>query len=287
MLIAQEARADYLASFDSSLEYIDLATYEAACNAYKEAAELQRNYCGDVSGELTQLIGELNTCQFRCNFAIQNRQTSEIAYEAATIDNYIDACNNYAFYLQQQIDICGDPDGSIQATIDSLDCNDDDSDGVPNVFEDFDGNGDLEDDDIDGDGIPNYLDDDDDGDGIPTANEARDTDGNPIDTDGDGDVDYLDDDDDGDGFLTSAETGDTDGDGVDNYLDNDDDGDGVFTQFEGADTDGDGIDNYLDDDDDGDGILTADENPDPNGDGDPADAIDTDGDGIPDYLDNM
>lgn len=286
-LAAQEARADYLASFDSSLEYFDIDTYEAACAAYRDATIIQRNYCGDISGDLTQLILELNTCQFRCSFAIQNRQTAQNAFEAATIGNYIAACNNYAFYLQQQIDTCGDPDGTVQAVIDGLDCNDDDSDGIPNAFEDFDGNGDLDNDDLDGDGIPNYLDDDDDGDGIPTFNEATDSDGNPLDTDGDGDVDYLDDDDDGDGIPTTAETGDTDGDGIDDYLDNDDDGDGIFTQFEGGDTDGDGINNYLDDDDDGDGILTVDENPDPNGDGNPADAVDTDGDGIPDYLDNM
>ncbi len=286
-LIAQEARADYIASFDQSLEYVDVDTFIAACDAYNTALRTQRDYCGDVSGEITETIFSLAGCVFRCDFAERNRVSAQTAFEAATIGNYEAACTNYIFYLQEQIVYCGDPDGSIQATIDDLDCNDDDSDGVPNVFEDFDGNGDLEDDDIDGDGIPNYLDDDDDGDGIPTINEAKDADGNPIDTDGDGDVDYLDDDDDGDGLPTNSETGDTDGDGVDNYLDNDDDGDGILTQFESSDTDGDGIDNYLDDDDDGDGILTVDENPDPDGDGDPADAVDTDGDGIPDYLDNM
>lgn len=286
-LLSQEARDAYLASFASSLEYIDLVTYEAACNAYREATVVQRNYCGDIGGNLTQLIAELNSCGFRCSFAIQNKNTAQAAFEAATIGNYIAACENYQFYLEQEIQICGDPDGSIQAVIDGLDCNDDDGDGIPNIFEDFDGNMDLNDDDTDGDGIANYLDDDDDGDGVPTSAEATDANGNPIDTDGDGDVDYLDADDDGDGILTITEMGDTDGDGIMNYLDNDDDGDGLLTQFEIGDTDGDGIDDYLDDDDDGDTILTADENADPNMDGDPADALDTDMDGVPDYLDNM
>jgi hypothetical protein len=288
-LVSQDARDAYLASFDSSLEYIDLATYEAACNAYREATIVERTYCGDISGDLTQLIAELNTCGFRCSFAIQNRTTAQVAFELATIGNYVTACENYQFYLQQEIEVCGDPDGSIQLLIDDLDCEDADGDGIPNVFENFNGDidGNLDDDDTDGDGIPNYLDDDDDGDGILTIDEAKDENGNPLDTDGDGDVDYLDNDDDGDGILTLNETGDTDGDGIPNYLDNDDDGDGIFSQFETGDTDMDGQDDYLDNDDDGDGLLTVNENADPNMDGNPSDAVDTDMDGIPDYLDNV
>lgn len=288
-LLSQEARDAYLASFANDLEYIDLETYEAACNAYRESTVAQRTYCGDISGDLTQLIGELNTCGFRCSFANQNRNTAEAAFEAATIGDYIPACENYLFYLQQQIEVCGDSDGSIQMIIDDLNCNDSDADGIPDIFENFNGDidGNLDDDDSDGDGIPNYLDEDDDGDGILTINEAKDENGNPLDTDSDGDVDYLDNDDDGDGILTINESGDTDADGIPNYLDNDDDGDGIFTQFESGDSDGDGIPNSLDNDDDGDGLLTANENPDPNMDGDPADAVDTDMDGIPDYLDNV
>ncbi|OUR98324.1 hypothetical protein A9Q86_14840 [Flavobacteriales bacterium 33_180_T64] len=259
-LTALEARANYLVSFDSSLEYIDHDTYVNACNVYREALRVQRDYCGDLDGELQQTIDELNVCPFRCTFATQNRNTAQAAFEAATIGNYVEACENYMLYLEQQIEFCGDDNGDIQAVIDALDCNDDDSDGVPNNFEDFDGDMDLTNDDTDLDGIPNYLDDDDDGDGVLTIDEAKDENGNPIDTDGDGDVDYLDVDDDGDGLLTIFETGDTDGDGTMDYLDTDDDDDT---------------------------ILTADENADPNLDGDPADALDTDGDTIPDYLDDM
>ncbi|MCK8479296.1 DUF6252 family protein [Psychroserpens algicola] len=258
--IALEARANWLASFDPSLEYIDQDTYQSTCNTYREALRVQRDYCGDLDGELQQAIDELNVCPFRCTFATQNRNTAQAAIEAATIANYAVACDNYRFYLEQQLETCGDDDGSIQLALDNLDCGDDDNDGVPNAFEDFDGDGDLTNDDTDNDGIANYLDDDDDGDGVLTIDEAKDADGNPIDTDGDTDVDYL---------------------------DNDDDGDGLFTQFEPGDTDGDGIPNYLDTDDDDDTILTINENADPNLDGDPADALDTDMDGLPDYLDDM
>ncbi|WP_147676629.1 hypothetical protein [Algibacter pacificus] len=86
----------------------------------------------------------------------------------------------------------------------------DDNDGVPAELEDINGNGDLTDDDTDGDGIPNYIDVDDDGDNVLTADENPDPDGNgnlddAQDTDGDGTPDYLDDDDDGDGVLTRDE----------------------------------------------------------------------------------
>ena len=86
----------------------------------------------------------------------------------------------------------------------------DDKDGIPAALEDINGNGNLEDDDTDGDGIPNYLDFDDDGDNIRTIDEKPDPNN--------------------DGNLSDAL--DTDGDGIPNYLDNDDEGDGVKTRDE-------------------------------------------------------
>lgn len=111
---------------------------------------------------------------------------------------------------------------------------DSDNDTIPDLSEDLNGNGDLTDDDTDGDGIPNYLDDDDDGDGVPTAVEtsgvgARGTNFTFIDTDGDGIENYLDNDDDGDGVLTEDEDyngngdptdDDTDGSGIPDFLEN-------------------------------------------------------------------
>ena len=179
---------------------------------------------------------------------------------------------------------------------------DEDGDGVLTVDEDVDDDGDVTNDDTDGDGVPDYLDLDDDGDGVPTTEEDTSNDGDPAndDTDGDGVPDYLDPDDDGDGVPTTEEdtnndgdpaNDDADGDGVPDYLDPDDDGDGVPTAEEDTnndgdptndDADGDGVPDYLDPDDDGDGVPTIDE--DTNNDGDPAND-DTDRDGVPDYLD--
>ncbi|RAJ16329.1 hypothetical protein [Olleya aquimaris] len=90
----------------------------------------------------------------------------------------------------------------------------DDNDGIPAEMEDINGNGDLYDDDTDGDGLPNFLDVDDDGDNVLTVTELTDFDDNDTDNDP----------------LTDPE--DTDGDGIPNYLDNDDDGDGVPTRNE-------------------------------------------------------
>lgn len=86
----------------------------------------------------------------------------------------------------------------------------DDNDGIPAALEDINGNGDLDDDDTDADGVPNYLDQDDDGDNIFTSAEKPNytvSEGlaNAQDTDGDGIPDYLDMDDDGDGVKSRDE----------------------------------------------------------------------------------
>jgi len=90
----------------------------------------------------------------------------------------------------------------------------DDNDGIPAYLEDLNGNGDLNDDDTDGDGIPNYMDIDDDGDNVLTTSEGvtfeegmtlAELEANALDTDGDGIPNYRDADDDGDGTNTIDE----------------------------------------------------------------------------------
>lgn len=70
-----------------------------------------------------------------------------------------------------------------------------DNDGASNDLEDINGNGDLSDDDTDGDGIPNFEDADDDGDGVPTVEEDTNENGDLTDDDEDEDgiPNYLDD----------------------------------------------------------------------------------------------
>ena len=74
---------------------------------------------------------------------------------------------------------------------------DQDNDGIPSIMEDLNGNLLEEDDDTDGDFLPNYADPDDDNDGRPTSEEIIIASDGTItfpDEDGDGIVDYLDED---------------------------------------------------------------------------------------------
>jgi len=68
-----------------------------------------------------------------------------------------------------------------------------DQDFISNLAEDINGNGDVTDDDIDKDGIPNYLDTDDNNDGVLTIEHDLNNNGDPTDddTDGDGIPDYI------------------------------------------------------------------------------------------------
>ncbi|MCB0183479.1 MAG: hypothetical protein KDE31_04405, partial [Caldilineaceae bacterium] len=144
----------------------------------------------------------------------------------------------------------------------SADCRDSDGDGVSDLGEDIDGDGDPANDDTDGDGIPNYLDVDDDNDGILSLTEGATTDSdsdgipdrlepNDLDTDNDGTPNHLDADDDGDGIPTSAEDLNADG----NWFNDDADGDGIPAYLDPND------DSAGPGDSDGDGILDSDECP--------------------------
>ncbi|MFK5959052.1 MAG: FKBP-type peptidyl-prolyl cis-trans isomerase [Lutibacter sp.] len=81
-----------------------------------------------------------------------------------------------------------------QITLNDVKESDDDNDGILSKNEDLDHDGNVKNDDTDGDFIPNYLDPDDDNDGILTKDEDANNDGDPRndDTDGDGIPDYLD-----------------------------------------------------------------------------------------------
>ncbi|MDR6302213.1 hypothetical protein [Mesonia maritima] len=119
----------------------------------------------------------------------------------------------------------------------------DDNDGIPAEEEDLNGDGNLFNDDTDGDGIPNFLDIDDDNDNVLTLNElGNDVENdNYLDTDNDGIPDYLDSDDDGDGVLTRNEDL--------NANDNSDDPQEYILNPSDDDTNGNGIPNYLDPED--------------------------------------
>jgi hypothetical protein len=81
-----------------------------------------------------------------------------------------------------------------EITLQDVNPADHDNDSILSNIEDLNGNFNPNDDDTDGDNVPNYLDVDDDNDGILTKDEDANGDGDPTndDTDGDGIPDYLD-----------------------------------------------------------------------------------------------
>ena len=191
-----------------------------------------------------------------------------------------------AYYEQTNCSYASYPDSDGDGTPDLQD-DDIDNDGIINSQDKFPN-------DTDNDGITNPGDTDKDGDGIPDSNEAS---GKILDTDNDGIPNKTDTDDDGDGLLDTVEIGvlnsdgkytlpdsdgdglpdladplDTDGDGIPDHNDLDDDNDGILDTVEGnSDADGDGIMNRLDLDSDNDGINDVIE----------AGGVDADGDGHP------
>jgi hypothetical protein len=161
----------------------------------------------------------------------QNVTIHETLSDAATGVNALSGTNyiNINPYNQTLYAVGG---GTImEVEISVVDCaNDYDSDSVSTDLEDVNGDGNLANDDTDGDGIPDFLDNDDDGDMVLTEFEYVFDSGRSSDD------------------ITNV---DTDLDGIPNYLDNDDDGDGILT----IDEDYNGNNNPMDDDTNSNGIA--------------------------------
>ena len=153
--------------------------------------------------------------------------------------------------------------------------------------------------DTDGDGVPDSTDVDDDNDGIIDVVEDGNADGdnnhttNPTDTDGDGVPNYLDIDSDDDGILDNVEAQttagyiapcgvDSDGNGLDDHYEETPGSCGGLTPI---DTDGDGVPDYLDIDSDDDGILDNVEAQ-TTADFIPVCTNDSDGNGLDDHYEN-
>jgi len=166
----------------------------------------------DSDALLTNFIGTFNDCSGNpiTNGYMQlfyNDSTHTIPIDNGILDLTIDYCSDNTAYSALVVDLLGNqttdvttgnftvPTTDVGTQMSCVDLEDSDNDGIYDIDEDINGDGELANDDTDQDGIPNYLDEDDDGDGINTADEDRDNDGDPSNDDSDGDQtpDYLDD----------------------------------------------------------------------------------------------
>lgn len=113
---------------NAALAFLEVTedTYTELCVAYRNALQIQIQFCGDPDGTLQTQINSLGNCGDTtnpdpCETATTAANEAETAYDEDTSNTNL--CNAYKAALQNQIAICGDPSGTIQAVIDSLgDC---------------------------------------------------------------------------------------------------------------------------------------------------------------------
>ncbi|GIV30859.1 MAG: hypothetical protein KatS3mg029_0210 [Saprospiraceae bacterium] len=263
-------------SFDCSQDTTYTRTYSLVDECGNATVLVQRFFLRDTTPPTFSVPADITiTCAVdRNNLAITGDVTDEAdncatGLDATWTDNlaYLDGCDGYVLRIWSLADQCGNTTIKYQK-ITVYNDNDADGDALPDLFdadEDNDGIPDLVegDGDGDGDGIPDRRDLDSDNDGIPDIIEAGFNDKN-----GDGIAD-----------LFGQTDWDLDGDGIANDLDGDETNpdpvaSSTFDPLSPlADRDGDGIPNYLDLDSDNDGIPDIIE----------AGGVDTDGDGRIDY----
>jgi len=266
------------------------------------------------TAEIDDGIGNIRIVSFNVDIDLDADNDGIPDVVEGTVDTDGDGISDY---LDADSDNDGIPDSAEDTSLPTLTGNDSDGDKIDDAIDtdntggmDVNGNGIddvFEPSDFDGDGIPDYLDLDADADGIPDILEGT------GDIDGDGIPNYQDTDSDNDGIPDGVEntitltltSSDTDVDGIDDAIDVDNtggldiNGNGIDDAFEPIDTDLDGIPDYLDTDGDNDGIPdvieTADlpplSNNDSDNDGiddaidaDNTSGLDTNGDGIDDAL---
>ncbi|WP_323789732.1 hypothetical protein [Psychroserpens sp.] len=112
---------------NAALAFLDVTveTYAQLCIAYRNALQVQIQFCGDPDGSLQTQIDSIGDCGETntdpCDDATAASAQAATAYNADTSN--LTLCSAYKAALQTQIAICGDTDGSLQIIIDELgDC---------------------------------------------------------------------------------------------------------------------------------------------------------------------
>ncbi len=102
--------------------------YSLLCQVYRDVVQDQIEACGDEDGSLQLILNTLGDCEENvgvdlCAEAIAATEIAQSNYESATDENLEDRCNMYKNALLNQISICGDGSGELQAILDQLgDC---------------------------------------------------------------------------------------------------------------------------------------------------------------------
>jgi len=118
--IAFETLTAAQAAFSGATE----ASYTQVCETYSIALQATIQLCGDASGILQATLTSLGDCStpdpcFQAETAVN---AALGAFNNATSENEEQLCLAYSNALVVQIAACGDANGSIQATIDALNC---------------------------------------------------------------------------------------------------------------------------------------------------------------------
>lgn len=125
--VATQAYALAIANF-FAWDGEDDVVYSSLCADYATALQGMIDNCGDPNGGLQTILTTLGDCSApidpdSCENAIIVVAVAENNLSNATADLYTQYCNGYVSALQEQIEICGDPSGEIQAVINGVgDC---------------------------------------------------------------------------------------------------------------------------------------------------------------------
>lgn len=196
--------------FDTEYTYYYLRLNEGGGDSPNFSDDIRVNYTGMLQNDEI-FDSAVNPVTFDLLNLIQGWRLVMPAFRGA--ENFVDggdgtiAFNNYglgvmflpsglAYFASPPLGVTRYANLVFKFELYQTEVNDHDNDLVPSYLEDLDANGNLFDDDTDGDDIPNFLDNDDDGDGTLTRFEDLNNDGNPLndDSDSDGIPNFLDED---------------------------------------------------------------------------------------------
>lgn len=115
---------DVLLTAEAAFAGATEANYTQLCTVYSTALQATITTCGDSSGMLQAILSSLGDCSTPdpCLQAEIAANAALGAFNNATDDNEEQLCIAYSTALTAQIEACGDPNGNLQATINSLNC---------------------------------------------------------------------------------------------------------------------------------------------------------------------